>query len=415
MQLTSFNTALTGLNNNSVTINTIGDNIANMNTTAFKSSQATFAELLAGVTITSATGNPTSYGLGSTLSGIVRNCSQGTINYTGTSTDAAVNGNGYFVVSANGGFGFTRSGRFQFDAAGSLVSSDGFKVMGYMANNGTIDNSGDVTEITINKGQLIPASATTTMSLAANLDAQAADGYSYATSLQIRDSLGQAHAVRVNFTKTATSAWTWSATIPAEDTGGAVGDPAVVIGSGNLTFNGQGVLTAPASNPTLSLTGLSSGAADMDVEFNLLNTAGMPLITSYASESAVSSTIQDGYEASALKSISIDNAGVIVGLAENGKSIALAQLALAQFPNEEGLQKFQGSTFITFANTGEPSIGIAGTGGRGSIAGASLEQSNVDMAQEFINLIQAQRAYQANSRVISTTDELIQDSLNLSR
>jgi flagellar hook protein FlgE len=349
------------------------------------------------------------------LSGISRNCSQGTINYTGTSTDAAINGNGYFVVSTNGGIGFTRSGQFEFNGEGNLVSSDGFSVMGYMAANGHIDNTGAVTTIEINKGQLIPASATTSLSLAANLDAQESDGYSYSSSVQVYDSLGQSHIIGMDFAKTGTGAWTWTASIPAEDAGGVAGDPAVVIGTGDLQFDDLGMMTSPAANPTLSISNLSNGAADMNIQFSLLGAAGTPLITSYASDSAVSSTTQDGFEASALKSISIDNTGVIVGLAENGKSIPLAQLALADFPNEEGLQKYQGSTFVTFTSTGEPSIGIAGTGGRGSITGASLEQSNVDMAQEFINLIVAQRAYQANSRVITTTDELYQDSLNLKR
>jgi|WetSurMetagenome_2_1015567.scaffolds.fasta_scaffold114829_2 flagellar hook protein FlgE len=415
MQLTSFYTALTGLSNNSVAINTIGDNLANMNTTAFKASKATFAELLAGVSGTSSSGNPISYGLGSTLSGIIRNCSQGTINYTGNATDAAINGNGYFVVSTNGGMAFTRSGQFGFDATGNLVSSDGFNVMGYMAVNGAINNAGAVSTIAINKGQLIPASATTIMSITANLDSATDINGTYSSSIRIYDSLGTSHAVSLNFTKTALGEWTWTASIPAEDAGGNVGDPGVVIGSGDLQFDSSGVLISPTTNPALNISGLSSGAADMDIEFNLVGSAGTPILTSCDSASTVNTTTQNGFEPSALKSISIDNKGVIVGLAENGNSIPLAQLALANFPNEQGLQKYQGSTFITFTSTGEPSIGIAGAGGRGSVTGASLEQSNVDMAQEFVNLIVAQRAYQANSRVITTTDELYQDSLNLKR
>jgi len=415
MQLNSFYTALTGISSNSLAINVIGDNIANMNTTAFKASKANFAELLAGVSGTSASGNPIVYGLGSTVSGISRNCTQGTINYTGKSTDVAVNGNGYFVVSTDGGLGFTRSGQFGFDAEGNLVSSDGFKVMGYMGSDGVIDNTGPVTTIEIDKGQLIPANATTSMSITANLDAQALDGSTFSTAVQLYDSLGQSHAVSLDFTKAAAGNWTWTASIPAEDAGGVAGDPAVEIGSGSVQFDDNGVMISPDSNPTLSLTGLSNGAADMDVEFGLLSSTGTPVITSFASDSAVSSTTQDGYEASALRSISIDNAGVIIGLTENGKSIPLAQLALANFPNEEGLQKFHGSTFVPYTSSGEPSIGTAGTGGRGSVTGGSLEQSNVDMAQEFISLIVAQRAYQANSRVITTTDELYQDSLNIKR
>jgi flagellar hook protein FlgE len=415
MELTSFYTALTGLNNNSAAINVIGDNLANMNTTAFKSSHATFAELLSGVSGTSLTGNPVSIGLGSTLNGVNRDTTQGTINYTGKSTDAAINGNGFFVVSTEGGLGFTRSGQFEFDREGNLISSDGFKAMGYMAVNGTIDNSGALTTIEIRRGQLLPASATENVSIQANLDAQAADASTFSSSVRIYDSLGAAHTATVTFTKTGMGAWDWSATIPAEDTGGAVGDPPVQIGTGALQFDGNGVMTAPAANAALNVSGLSNGAADMAVTFRLLDNAGNPFITNYANESAISSTLQDGYESSTLAGIRINSDGVIVGLAENGKSIPLAQLALGNFPNIEGLQKYRGSTFVSFPSSGEPTIGVAGSGGRGFITGAALEQSNVDMAREFINLIVAQRAYQANSRVITTTNELYQDSLNLVR
>jgi flagellar hook protein FlgE len=415
MQLTSFYTALTGLNANALAINVIGDNIANINTTAFKASKASFSELLSGISGTGATGNPISFGLGTTLSGIRRNAAQGTINYSGTSTDAAINGNGFFVVSTNGGLGFSRSGRFEFNSEGNLVSSDGFMVMGYMAQNGQIDNSGAITAIEIKKGQLIPANPTGNLSIQANLDAQAEVGSAFSTSIRIFDSLGASHTAGIHFLKTGTGAWSWTATIPAEDCGGAVGDAPVQIGGGDLQFSDAGLMISPAASPTMNLAGLSNGAADMAVTFDLFDDSGNPIITNYAGESTISSTTQDGYEASALKGISINNEGVIVGLAENGKSIPLAQLALADFPNVEGLQKYKGSTFVSFTSSGEPSIGVAGSGGRGSITGASLEQSNVDMAQEFIDLIVAQRAYQANSRVITTTDELYQDSLNLIR
>jgi flagellar hook protein FlgE len=415
MQLTSFYTALTGLNANALAINVIGDNIANLNTTAFKSSRASFSELLSGISGTGSTGNPISFGLGTTLSGISRTSSQGTINYTGNSTDAAINGNGFFVVSTDGGLGFTRSGQFEFNNEGNLVSSDGFMVMGYMAEDGVIDNSGAITPIEIRKGQLIPANPTSTLSIQANLDAQAVDGTSFSSSVMVYDSLGASHTVTFNFTKTGIGAWSWDAGIPAEDFGQPAVNPPVQVGAGSLQFNDMGIMVSPAANPALNIAGLSSGAAGMTVDFNLFDESGNPIITNYAGESTVSSTIQDGFEASSLKGISIDNEGVIVGLAENGKSIPLAQLALADFPNVEGLQKYKGSTFVSFTSSGEPSIGVAASGGRGSITGASLEQSNVDMAQEFIDLIVAQRAYQANSRVITTTDELYQDSLNLIR
>jgi flagellar hook protein FlgE len=415
MPLTSYYTALTGLNNNSFAINVIGDNLANMNTTAFKAGQATFAELLAGVSGTDASGNPISNGLGSAVNGIVHNHTQGTITNTGNSTDAAINGNGFFVVSADGEMAFTRSGGFTFNKEGNLVSADGFQAMGYMGDNGVIDTGGAIVPILLQKGQIIPAAATVNMSIRANLDAQAADGDTYSALSQVYDSLGGSHNITITYTKTGAGAWSWSATIPAEDVGGASGDLPVEIGSGDLAFDGMGILTDPVDNPTLTISGFTNNAEDQDITYNLLDSDGVPLITNYVRESAVSNTAQDGFGASALSSISIDSSGVIMGLTENGRAIPLAQLVLADFPNLEGLQKYQGSTYVAFTSSGEPSIGTAGTGGRGKIVGAALEQSNVDMAQEFVNLIKAQRAYQANSRIISTTDELYQDSLALKR
>ena len=153
----------------------------------------------------------------------------------------------------------------------------------------------------------------------------------------------------------------------------------------------------------------------MSVSFNLWDSQGNTFITNYASDSSVSSSSQNGFASSALNAISINSDGVIMGSTASGQSIPMAQLALADFPNVGGLEKYQGSTFVAFSSSGDPSIGIAGTGGRGTITGSSLEQSNVDMAGQFVKLIVAQRSYEANSRVITTWDQLVQDSLNLIR
>jgi flagellar hook protein FlgE len=415
MPLTSYYTALTGLNNNSFAINVIGDNLANMNTTAFKSGQANFSELLAGISGTDAAGNPISSGLGSTINGISHNYGQGTITYTGNATDAAINGNGYFVVSTDDELGFTRSGGFKFDQDGNFISADGFQVMGYVAVDGVIDTNAQIAPIIIRKGQLMPACATKNINMYANLDAAAADSSTFSSTIRLFDSIGMPHNLMVAFTKTGAGTWSWSATIAAEEVGGAVGDAPVEVGSGDLEFDEYGILYNPATNPVINIAGLSTGAADMDVTFGLYDSGGNPLVTNYARESAVSSTAQDGFATSAVNKISIDSSGVIMGVTDSGQSISLAQMALADFPNVEGLQKYKGSTFIPFSSSGEPSIGVANSGGRGSVVGSSLEQSNVDMAQEFVNLIKAQRAYQANSRIISTTDELYQDSLNMKR
>lgn len=415
MPLTSFYTALTGINNNSIAINVIGDNLANMNTTAFKSGKATFSELLAGLSGTSTTGNPVSTGLGSTLNGVIRTNTQGTVTSTGVSTDAAINGNGFFIVSLEGGLGFTRSGSFQLDKEGNFLSADGFQLLGYAAVAGEIDTSAAITPIQIRKGQTVPGSATTEMSILANLDAKADDNDTFSSAVAVYDTLGVSHAVTLTFTKTAAGAWSWSATVPAEDTGGTAGDPPTEVGSGNIAFDPYGKLVASTTNPTIDITGLASGAADMSITLGLTDASGNGMITGLSSASAVSSTNQNGYAGSSLKDISISSLGVIIGATESGISINLAQLALANFPNIDGLAKSVGSTFVAFTTSGEPSIGTAGTGGRGLLVGGALEKSNVDMAKEFIDLITAQRAYQANSKMISTTDQLYQDAVNLVR
>jgi flagellar hook protein FlgE len=413
MSLSSFNTALTGLNSSSTAINVIGDNLANMNTTGFKDGQATFAELLSGASGTDASGNPVSVGIGSTVNGISHNNSQGTINNTGNSNDAAINGNGFFVVQNGSETGYTRNGAFSLDNSGNLTSSDGFSVMGYMGTDGTVNTSSALVPIVIQEGQIIPASATTTISLDANLDSATDTNGTFSSSVQIYDSIGTAHDLTLTYTKTNAGEWSWTATIPAEDAGGTSTDDPVEVGSGDMTFNDSGVLETPTENPTIELKGLSDGAKDQTVTLDLWDDDDNALLTSYASDSAVSSTSQDGFAASALSSFSIDSSGLIIGKMESGQSINLAQLAIASFNNVDGLQKSTGSTFQALASSGSPSIGIAGTGGRGTIDGSSLEQSNVDMSTEFVNLIKAQRAYQASSKVITTTDELFQTALNL--
>ena len=418
MPLTSIYTALTGINNASVAMNVIGDNLANMNTTAFKAGNANFSELLAGLSGTSSTGDPISMGLGSTLSGVDSNWSQGTINSTGNSMDVAINGNGFFVVSTNGGMGFTRAGQFSLDQDGNLLSPDGFQLLGYPAVNGAINTSAALQPINIKEGQIIPGTATTSLTVSANLDAQAVDGSSFSSSVQVFDSLGSPHTVDLTFAKTGAGQWSWSATVPATDMGGASTDPAVQVGNGTLAFDGTGKLVVAdptAANPTLAISGLADGANAMNLSFNLWDSQGNTFITNYASDSTVSSSSQNGFSSSALNAISINSDGVIMGSTASGQSIPMAQLALADFPNVGGLEKYQGSTFVTFSSSGDPSIGVAGTGGRGTITGSSLEQSNVDMAQEFVDLIVAQRTYEANSRVITTWDQLVQDSLNLIR
>jgi len=228
------------------------------------------------------------------------------------------------------------------------------------------------------------------------------------------DTLGLAHTITFTFTKTGTSDWNWNASLPAVDVGGVTTDPPVSIGSGEFTFNSAGVLIAPSDNVNLQFSGLASGASDATIEFQIYNN-NVPRFTGNSSTSAVSSVTQDGYSSSTLRDVAIDGNGVIRGLYDNGQVNPLAQLAIANFNNPEGLLKFTGNTLVKAATSGEASVGVARTGGRGTVNGNSLELSNVDIAEQFTSMIIAQRGFQANSRVIATTDELYQESINLKR
>jgi flagellar hook protein FlgE len=433
MALTSFFSALTGLNSSSHTINVIGDNLANMNTIGFKAGKATFAEIIGGMSGFSATGNPMVFGQGSMLNGIVHKQMQGTPEYTGNSTDAMINGKGLFVVATgDGGIGYTRGGRFQFDGTGNLVSSDGYQLMGYMAGaDGKIDTT-NLTTIDVRMGQFIPAVASSTIVAAVNLDSQAPvyvpanpeAGSEFSTSVQIYDSLGAQHTIKLTYQKvsapgSATPQWNLKAELMVD---GAATNPVINVNglaAFQLNFDSSGNLAAAMPGELkLDLSGAgmpATLAAGGPVTLNLRDDQGRSLTTSAASASGASYTAQNGYAPSTLASVQFDNEGRVIGIAANGNYIVLGQLAIATFPNIEGLQKYNGSTLIASGNAGEPSIGTAGSGGRGMVAGGSLEMSNVDMAEEFINLIIAQRAFQANARVITTSDELYQEAIHLKR
>jgi flagellar hook protein FlgE len=413
--LTSFFTGMSGVSANSQAINVIGNNLANINTTGFKAARTNFAELLGGLSY-SADGNPIQVGLGTVSAGVSPLFTQGSIQTTGRSTDVAMSGSGFFVVSTGTGNAYTRAGNFSFSGTGELVNSDGYTVMGYMASAGIINANTTLSPITIQGSRNLPPKATTTLGITANLDSQAADNSSFSTAVQIFDSLGLAHTVTFTFTKTAANTWNYQASIPATDTAGGVsGDPPVSIGSGIFTFDGSGVMTAPTANPTLSITNLADGATDNDITLQVFDTNGYPRFTGNSGASATSSVSQDGYASSTLRDVAIDGAGIIRGIYDNGQVNPLAQLAVASFNNPEGLLKFTGSCFVKAASSGEASVGPARTGGRGTVNGSSLELSNVDIAEQFTSLIVAQRGYQANSRVITTTDELYQEAINLKR
>ncbi len=408
-----FSIPLSGLAASSDALSVIANNLANLNTTGFKDQEASFQDLFYQMIGNTGAGDPVQLGTGTEVGSVSTNFNDGSPNSTGVDTDAAITGNGFFVTQNNGVTEFTRDGQFAISSNGELMTQDGQAVMGYLAVNGAIPPGQPLSPIMLGQGQISPPAATTTMQMTANLDATAADGTTFsAPPLMVYDSLGVSHLLTFQFTKTAGNAWSYQVTIPAADVG-QTGNP-VVVNSGNLTFDSNGNLTSPAANVTgIAVSGLADGAANMNVTWDLYDTSGNPLLTQVASQSALSSTNQNGYSSGTLMSFSIGSDGTIQGTFSNGQTSPIAQLALASFSNDQGLQRTGANSYLSTLASGAAVIGAPGTGGRGNITGGALEQSNVDIATEFAQMIVAQRGFQANAKVVTTFDQVTQDTINL--
>lgn len=536
----SFSTSLSGIEAASQDLAVISNNLANLDTTAYKDQEANFQDFFYQMLGTDGAGEPTQIGAGSIIESVISAFTQGTINSTGVPTDMAIQGNGFFMEDNGGTTLYTRAGNFSLDANGDLVASDGGFVLGYPAVNGVISPSQTLAPLQISSGQISQPNATTNVELTMNLDASgtaaaeatgvltatgnasAGDtvtiggttyrfvsalstgptvpnqvlistassgaeaatlanlaaaingasgagtnystgtvanasvtatagattlslsaskpgsaGNSIATTVSmvngssfgaafgaatltggvddatfsdpvvVYDSLGTSHTLTFNFTKTAANTWAYQITIPAADVTGA--SAPVVLNSGTLQFDGNGNLTSPAANVTgISVANLADGAKSLNFTWQLFNpTTGAPDITQTAGQSNVSNTQQDGYSSGALQSFNINSDGTIQGVFSNGQTLTLGQLALAIFPNDEGLALNGSNTYLATPSAGNPSIGTPDAGGRGTIVGQSLESSNVDMTTELANLIVAERNYQSNARAISTADQMI--------
>jgi flagellar hook protein FlgE len=415
--MSSFSIALSGLTADSAALDVVGNNLANLNTTGYKDSTVSFYDLLQ----QSVAGGSTQIGGGVSAPQTERVFTQGSIQATGGNFDAAINGNGFFVVqNPSGATLYTRAGNFQLNAQGDLITATGQMVQGWTAQNGVVNTSGPTGNITIPSNALQTPSATLNMALSINLNAGGVPTQpsgSFSTSIQVVDSLGETHDLTVNFTEQSAGNWNYEVDIPGADlTSGTAGTPSSVA-TGSLTFDANGNLTsptAPAQVP-LSITGLSDGANDLNINWNLAtdNGAGTPLITQYAATSAVSASTQDGVPASQVTSVSIANGGAITAQFSNGNQVVVGQLALASVSNPDSLIAVGQNNFEVGADTATPVIGVPGTGTLGAVEGGSLEASTVDIATEFTNLIVYQNAYEANSKVISTLDQMTQNLLNL--
>lgn len=400
-----------------------GNNIANVNTIAFKGSRSEFSDLLAGV-------GTRSVGLGTRLAGVSASFTQGGVESTGRSTDIAIQGNGFFVVRDGTSQVYTRKGNFTLSPDGSLATQSGLPLQGYALDaNGNI--VGPLTDISFN-GATSQPSPTTTVDVKNNLDATATvpaapfDGTTwesaYATSntsttTKVFDSLGVSHDVTLFFSKTGPNAWTVNVLADGADTGGTPGVP-TALGSAALTFNADGSLLSP--DPT-DVTVTFSGAAAQTISFNFgtpntTPTAGEGLdgLTQFGSPSSVAAD-GDGYGAGQLQALAVDADGTITGVFDNGESRALYRLGLADFASPDGLIELGEGLYSASTSSGPATVGTPGSSGMGTVVGSSIERSNVDLAQEFVDLISLQRSFQANSRVITTADGLLNDLINIVR
>lgn len=423
--LSALSSGISGLRTYGTSLQTIGNNIANINTVGFKAQRTEFGDLF-GQSL-SRTG---SIGRGVTVDRITTIFSQGSFSNTERLTDLAVDGSGFFILSDGQQDVYTRNGQFSLDRNGFLVNSSDFRVQGTIFDPlGSPIGTGDLqlTAATANPRATSDGTVGPGIQMNLNLDASGAvtgpfDGSSvlnaelssnFSTSLSVFDSLGNSHSISVYFTKTADNAWDWNALVDGADiTGGTPGTP-VIGASGTLTFDSEGILTAQTQDAVPNWD--FDGGPVQDQFIGLDMGVGLGGTTQFASPSVINSQSQDGFAAGSLGSVAIDPDGTIVGFFTNGQTQAIGQLLLADFSNEEGLAPSGRGMFRETLQSGSALVGTPGTGEFGRVATQTLELSNVDLANEFVGLVTNQRAFQANTRIITTVDQLLNDVVNIIR
>lgn len=403
----SFQQGLSGLNAASRNLDVIGNNVANSNTVGAKASRAEFADVYA----TSLQGGGVQQGgIGVTVGAITQQFTQGDISTTSSALDMAINGGGFFRMSNDGEVTYTRNGQFHLDRDGYLVNAQGGRLTGYPADaNGRI-NSGVPTELRLQTGDVAPR-GTDAAAITVNLDAQAtpaatafsvsdATSYNGATSLAVYDSQGAEHTVSVYFRKVADNSWE----VHAAADGTAIGGGAL----GTFSFGADGRLTAasPTSVPIAVPVSAAAGGT-LNVPFDLSQ------ITQFGSPFSVSELSQTGYAAGRLSGFSIASDGTVMSRYTNGQTLAQGRVVLSTFTNPQGLQPLGGNQWAETADSGAPMAGSPGAGSLGVIQSGALEQSNVDLTAELVNMITAQRIYQANAQTIRTQDQVMQTIVNL--
>ncbi len=402
-----FRLALSGLNAAQTDLTVTANNVANVATTGFKQSRAEFADLFA----TSQQGvASTAVGNGVRVSEISQQFAQGNIDFTDSSLDLAISGNGFFVMSDGGAVSYTRAGAFQVDEAGFVVNSRQQRLQVYppLANGGF--NTGGLSDLSLSTGESAPQ-ATTAADVVLNLSADAevpatatfdptdATSYNNATSLTVYDSLGAAHTATLYFVKGAVdNEWTTNLYVDGTQVGAAE----------DLTYTAAGDLTAPVGGEiAFGAYTPATGANDIDMTFDFGET------TQYGGPFAVSAITQDGFTTGRLIGIDIGDSGVVQARFTNGRSIALGQIAMANFANPQGLQQLGDQSWAETFSSGQALRGEAGNSGFGTLQSGALEASNVDITEQLVAMITAQRNFQANAQMISTADSITQTIINI--
>lgn len=423
--LSSFNIGVTGLHAAGQSMSVVGDNIANAGTFGFKSSRAEFQDMLSN-SLKGIDGGD-QIGSGTKLAHVTPQFIQGTVARTQNITDLAINGNGFFEVAAPFGKGYTRDGSFHFDKEGYMINGDGYKVQGFQPDDkGAITNKMGAIKL---GNTTIPATASTEVSFSMNLDsrenvkvfdpANPDKTSNFNTSVTVYDNVGTARLITVYFNKTADGNWDYHAMADGADAANGTPGQMVEMANGQLKFNQKGILEEEI--PGLNSFNFNKGAAPgQKIALNFGESlreggTGLDAATQYGSRSSVARHSQDGSSAATLSSMSFNDEGILTAVYDNGKQLNLGQVAVAKFENNEGLFKTGKNLFKETLKSGQAALGKPGADGRGEVLAKSIEQSNVDIANEFINLMAAQRNFQANTRTITTSDQMLQEVLNIKR
>jgi flagellar hook protein FlgE len=449
--LSSLFTGASGLNANGNALSVVGNNIANLNTVGFKSSRSVFADLIS--SSLGGAGGAIQTGLGVALNGVQGNFSQGSLSTTSNALDLAIDGNGFFVLhdTAGGSF-YSRAGQFNLDAHSRIVDPSGFLLQGYQVNAAGVITA-SIGNVTL-PSTTAPPNQTSAVDIGTNLNSQSPTSVfsladpsgtsQFATSLTVYDSLGNGHLLTVYFSKNAANTWNYhvvgtaneivTANYDASNVNATLG--IVRLASGALTFTTGGaldtesVVTSYNSGTAGGTAGGTVGLAQIDfvgatanqaITFNFGTSVttdggnGMNLTTQFGAASGLVQQTQNGFSAGALQSYSVEANGLINGRFSNGQVRPLAQLALAHFADPLGLVRTGKNMFAESRLSGQPLVGPATSAGLGRILSNTLELSNVDLGEQFIDMIAAQRGFQANSRVITTSDEVLQELVNLKR